>query len=79
MKNGVNNGTRLEAVRPGDILTLQRSRFHVLSTQCDEDLVTLELDDAPERSLTLIGIAAMAVNVESSQNSGATPGHPDGQ
>lgn len=75
MRNGINKGTRLAAVRPGDVLTLQRSRFRVLSARCDADLVTLKLDDAPDRPLTLIGVAAMAVDVEASPDGGAAPGH----
>ena len=76
MKNGINAGTRLEAVRPGDILTLQHSRFRVLTSDRDKDLVTLELDDAPEQPLTLIGLRGMAVSVESRHDSGATPEDP---
>lgn len=56
MNNGNIKETRLEAVRPGDTLTLQRFRFRVLSSQREADLVTLELDDAPEQPLTLIGV-----------------------
>jgi hypothetical protein len=78
MNNSINKGT-LGAVRPGDILTLQHSRFRVLSSQRAEDLVTLELDDTPEQPLTLIGIPSMAVNVESGKDSRATPRDPGGQ
>ena len=78
MKNSIDKGT-LEAVRLGDILTLQHSRFRVLSAQRDADLVTLELDDTPEQPLTLIGIPSMAVNVESGKDSRATPRDPGGQ
>ena len=78
MKNSINKGT-LEAVHPGDILTLQDSRFRVLSSQRDADLITLELDDTPEQPLTLIGIPSMAVNVESGEDSRATPRDPGGQ
>lgn len=79
MKNGNNKEIRLEAVCPGDILTLQRFRFRVLSSQREADLVTLELDDAPEEPLTLIGVPSMAVNIESRHDSRAKPGNPDGQ
>ena len=65
MKNGVNNGTRLEAVRPGDVLTLQALPVpRPVVAMRRRTMVTLELDDAPERPLTLIGVAAMAVSVE---------------
>lgn len=68
MKNSISKGT-LEAVRPGDVLVLQGSRFRVLSTQREAGIVTLELDDAPDQPLTLVGVTSMAVNVES------RPGH----
>lgn len=76
MKKSINTGTRLETVRPGDILALQHSRFRVLTSQRDEDLVTLELDDAPEQPLTLIGLPGICVNVASRRDSGATPEDP---
>ncbi|WLQ05823.1 hypothetical protein [Arthrobacter oryzae] len=60
----MNQGTQLEAVRPGDVLILQRSRFRVLSSQHDADLVTLELDDEPEQPMILIGVPSMPVVVE---------------
>lgn len=79
MKNSNNKRTRLEAVRPGDILTLQRDRFRVLSAQQEADLVTLLLDDTPREPLTLIGVPSMAVNVESGNNGLDTAADPDGQ
>lgn len=78
MKASNNNETRLEAVRAGDTLTLRRFRFRVLSSRLQEDLVTLELDDASEQPLTLIGIPSMAVTIESLHESQAAPGGPDG-
>ncbi|MDR6508552.1 hypothetical protein [Arthrobacter oryzae] len=77
MKNGNHKKTLLEAVRPGDVLTLQRFHFRVLSSHRQEDLVTLELDGAPEQSLTLIGVPSMAVNIESPQDRQAAPWSPD--
>ena len=68
MKNSISKGT-LEAVRPGDVLVLQGNRFRVLSTQREADIVTVELDDAPDQPLTLVGLTSTAVNVESQ------PGH----
>ena len=77
MKNGINEGTRLEAVRPGDILTLQHSSFRVLSSQRDEDLVTLILDDAPQQPLTFIGLRGTAVCINSGLvTDGGTPMNP---
>ena len=76
MKNGINEGTRLEAVCPGDILTLRHSRFRVLTSQRDHVLVTLELDDAPEHPLTLIGLPGMAVSIEPRHDGGAAPEDP---
>ena len=77
MKNAINAGTRLEAVRPGDILSLQRNSFRVLSSQRDNDLVTLELDDAPGQPMTLIGLTGTAINIESHHDSaGQTPTNP---
>lgn len=78
MKTSNNNETRLEAVRAGDTLTLQRFRFRVLSSHLQDDLVTLELNDAPEQPLTLIGIPSMAVTIESPHESQSAPGSPDG-
>ncbi len=78
MKNG-NKETRLEAVRPGDTLTLKSFRFRVLSSQRESGLVTLELDDASEQPLTLIGVPSMAVNIESRYDGRATRESPDGQ
>lgn len=71
MKNGNNDETPLVAVRPGDTLTLKRFRFRVLSSQRESGLVTLELDDAPEQPLTLIGVPSMAVNIECRNDSHA--------
>lgn len=77
MKNTNNAGTRLEAVRPGDMLTLQRNSFRVLTSQRDNDLVTLELDDAPGQPMTLIGLPSTAVNIESHHDGdGQTPANP---
>jgi hypothetical protein len=67
MKTGMTVITRLDSVHTGDILTLQRSRLRVLSCQRDAGLVTLELEDAPDHPMTLIGTASMTVTVE--------PGH----
>ena len=64
MKNSSGKGT-LESVRLGDVLILQRGRFRVLSMQRKAGVVTLELDDAPDQPLTLIGVPSMAVKVES--------------
>jgi hypothetical protein len=78
MKNGNNKETLLEAVRPGDVLTLKRFHFQVLSSQRQDDLVTLELDDSPEQPLTLIGVPSMAVSIEPRHDSQTTPCGPDG-
>jgi hypothetical protein len=78
MKKGSNKEIRLGSVRPGDALTLQHSRFRVLSSQREAGLVTLELDDAPERPLTLIGVPSMAVHIEPGHDSLATPEDPQG-
>lgn len=56
--------TRLEAVHPGDVLTLQHNRFTVLTAQRDAGLVTLELQDTADKSSTLIGVATMQVTIE---------------
>ncbi|QCO98362.1 hypothetical protein FCN77_12505 [Arthrobacter sp. 24S4-2] len=78
MKKGINNEIRLAAVRPGDVLTVHHSRFRVLSSQREAGLVTLELDDAPEHPLTLIGVPSMAVQVEPDHDSLAVPRDPEG-
>lgn len=77
MKNSINEGTRLEAVGPGDILTVQHSSFRVLSSQRDEGLVTLILDDGPHQPLTFIGLPGTAVCiVPGSDAVGETPTNP---
>ena len=77
MKNSINEGTRLEIVRAGDILILQHSSFRVLSSQRDEDLVTLILDDVPQQPLTFIGLPGTAVCVNSGLDTdGETPVNP---
>lgn len=78
MKNGINQGTRLEAVRPGDILTLQNSRFRVLTSQRAKDLVTLELEDTPEQPCTFIGLPGAAVNIEPRYDGGSPSQDPVG-
>ena len=64
MNNDAHNTTRLKAVRPGDVLALQRQRFRVLTSQQDDGLITLELEDTPDHPITLIGVANMHVAIE---------------
>ncbi len=76
MKKDITPETRLEAVRPGDILTLQHSRFRVLTSERSKGLVTLELDGEHDHPLTLIGLPGMAVSFESRYDGTATPMTP---
>ena len=64
MNNEAHYTTRLKAVRPGDMLTLQRQRFRVLTSQHDDGLITLELEDTPDHPITLIGVVNMKVTIE---------------
>ena len=77
LKNGINEGTRLEAVRPGDILTLQHCSFRVLNSQRDEGRVTLILDDGSQQPLTFIGLPGTAVRISPGLEAvGETPTDP---
>jgi hypothetical protein len=81
MDNGMKHTTRLGAVRPGDVLTLQQDHFRVLTSQRRAGVMTLELEDAPEHPLTLIGVPSMTVTLESRSDSpdpGPVSGRIDG-
>jgi hypothetical protein len=53
---------RLKAVQAGEFVKFGGIPLRVLSTRRDAGLVTLKLEDRPERPMTLVGVADMAVH-----------------
>lgn len=62
IKKTMDNKVRLKGVRAGEIVKLGGIPLRVLSTHRDAGLVTLKLEDKPEKPMTLVGVANMAVH-----------------
>jgi hypothetical protein len=78
LENGMKETAPLGSVRPGDVLSLQQIHFRVLSSQRHAGVMTLELEDTAEHSMTLVGIPGMPVTIESRYDRRALgPVNPD--
>ncbi|MFF2316440.1 hypothetical protein ACFVTE_09240 [Arthrobacter sp. NPDC058097] len=62
IKKTTDDKVRLKGVRAGEIVKFGGIPLRVLSTHRDADLVTLKLEDKPERPMTFLGVADMAVH-----------------
>jgi hypothetical protein len=62
IKKIMDNKVRLKGVRAGEIVKFGGIPLRVLSTRRDAGLVTLKLEDKPERPMTFVGLADMAVH-----------------